>query len=115
MRDRRTLTYLQALSGHLRETYAAVRHEAIGMLVALASYDPGAALAPGGGWLPFSQWPTDLRMSVTDIEFTEDGEMKKVKFSRRLDAVQLLLDLTGDKVAQIAEARHTVVFESQEE
>lgn len=114
MSDRRTLTYMQALSGHLRETYAAIRHETIGMLVSLATYDPARALSPGGGWIPFAQWPTELRMSVTDIEFTEEGDLKKVRFSKRLDAIGMLLDLTGDRVAQVAESRQMVVFESQD-
>jgi hypothetical protein len=113
MQDKRTLVYLGALCGQLRETHAELRAHMVGMLSHMALYDPGVALS-SVGWLPFEQWPQSLRMCVEHIELHESGAIKKVKFTRRLDVIAMLLALTGDahQVAR-AQARTRVIFEQE--
>lgn len=112
MADRRTLMYISAVCGHLRENNAHVRAQIVGMLAQMAVYDPKGALGVGG-WLPFDQWPDALRMCVEGLELHESGQVRKVKFTRRLDVVKLLLELTGS-IGPTLNAKHGgVIFEQE--
>ena len=110
MADRRTLTYISALCGQLREVHAELRSHMVGMLSHMALYDPRGAIK-NGTWLPFDEWPDSLRMCVEGITFHESGGIKSVKFTRRLDVITLLLQLTGDVPTQIKNKHTRVVFE----
>ncbi len=112
MADRRVLTYLGALCGHMRESNAQVRAQMVGMLAHMALYDVKDALGPLG-WLPMAEWPDQLRMCVEGFELDTNGALKRVKFTRRLDVIKLLLDMTGS-IGPVLTARHArVVFEAE--
>lgn len=110
MGDRRTLTYISALCGQMREVHAELRAHMVGMLSHMALYDPKGAIK-SGMWLPFDEWPDTLRMCVEAITFHESGSIKSVKFTRRLDVIHMLLQLTGDVSATIKSKNTRVVFE----
>jgi hypothetical protein len=110
--DRRVLTYIGALCGQLRNTHAELRSQMVGMLTHMALYDPAGAIGPAG-WLPFEQWPANLRMCVESLTFHESGALKQVKWVRRLDVIDRLLALTGSVDKSILPRYAKVVFESE--
>lgn len=110
--DRRVLMYISAVCGHTRENNAHVRAQVVGMLAQMAVYDPASALGPAG-WAPFSEWPPALRMCVEGLELHESGAVKRVKFTRRLDVIKLLLDMTGS-IGPALQAKHGRVVYEQE-
>lgn len=114
MRDRRTLVYLSALAGHIRSTNEELRAHMVGLLTHMALYDPAGAMG-AVGWLPFAEWPQELRMCVEGLELYDSGAIKKVKWVKRLDVVQLLLQLTGHVPSAAVAKQPRVVFEAQSE
>lgn len=110
--DRRTLSYLaaKAAPGLVQRD---IRAATVGMLAQMSVYDPASAMGPVG-WLPFGEWPPQLRMCVESVELHESGAVKRVKFTKRLDVIELLLRLTGDVGRRVSPTRAKVVFEVEE-
>lgn len=111
--DRRVLLYISAWCGHQRQNNAQVRAQMVGMLAQMASHDLKGAISPLGVWLPFHEWPDALRMCVEGIELHESGAVKKVKLTRRLDVLKMLLDLTGSIGPTMKASHARVIFEEE--
>lgn len=114
MRDPRTLAYISAVCGALRRVHADLRAQMVGLLTQMALYDPKGAIGPTG-WLPLDQWPDNLRACVEGLTFYESGQIKSVKWVRRLDVVDRLLALTGGVDRRIERHHASVVFEVERE
>lgn len=111
--DRRTLSYLAAMTGQIRAANADVRTQIVGLLAQMALFDPAGAVRAGSLQLrSMEEMPANVRMCIEGWEVKADGSFK-VKFVRRLDVIRLLLEMTGD-VGPVAHGNASgvrVVFE----
>lgn len=113
--DRRVLQLISAVCGHVRENNAHVRAAMVGMLARMALWDVKDIVAPVGGFLPVNEWPDQVRMCVEQLDLDANGAIKRVRFTKRLDVMKMLLDLTGTMPAQLSAAHGRVIFEVENE
>jgi hypothetical protein len=111
LEDRRTLVLLGAMRGELRETHRTLRHQLVGLLAQMSTFDPADAFGPDGATVKsIHEMPPEVRMALDSVSTRPDGTVQ-IKFSKRLDALKLLFTLFGDiDTPQAALGTARVVF-----
>lgn len=116
LEDRRSLVVLGALRNDLRETNKNLRHQLVGMLARMATFDPADAfVVDGQSFKNIHAMPPEIRAAIEKVKIKPSGEME-IAFCKRLDAIKLLFTLFGDidsPQAQLGTAR--VVFRGRDE
>jgi hypothetical protein len=116
MEDRRFLVLFGAMQNDLRATHNTLRHQLVGMLGRMATFDPRKAFAPDGLTLKnVHDIPDDVAAAIESVQIKPSGEMY-IKFSKRVDAIKILFALFGDLDSQVAVGGTAkVIFRGREE